>query len=381
MQPEVEQERRDSSQWTCEKRKEKALEKKVPASRKKKSNVAKPQVDEHVDQDTMDWISPDLDQLDFSDDNEDAPPIAFPGSKRSINCTDQTQEDVSNDSLAVSPTSHASPPSSTAFMLEAPCNSTDSFTQYPAVSAEDLHMGRVAAALLIPERPTLSLSDRIHWARVRCMAQQRVQLLSCLQEETRCILHYDRLQMLLYADQECLSHTMGVPRTSMLARRTEASLDDQRCAAFLVCMAACLLPRASRSWYVECETLLAHGVYQALCCTSSAQQCAHEQVSVEWNMHDLTEDGTYHALALEHWTTLASRRVQCTIERMQNVLYIDPETGIVDDTRAMAIPKDTEDALCDLKALLLQAYEQHQRNTSDDYGFDVTHNDPEMMSA
>lgn len=214
----------------------------------------------------------------------------------------------------------------------------------------------MAAALLVPARPLNRPTDSINVIRTACLARQRIVVLADLMRNGVECMQFGQLQMLLYTNQEPLSSNMRYHCSSVMSRRTEALLEEQQCAAFLVCMAACLTSRTLRAWYCDAEALLGECLYGTLCNNSGARRCAYEQVP-ELNAARQSLDA-YRTDAQEQWANVARQRAQRTVVMLQRALSIDEHTGMLGDT-SPHIPEETEDMLFQLKTLLLTLYEQH----------------------
>jgi hypothetical protein len=234
-------------------------------------------------------------------------------------------------------------------------------TSSPQYSSEDQRLGSLAVALLVPPRPTETPDTLVHLARTVCLARQRIAVLACLQSDGLESMQYDRLQMLLYANQDVLAATMNVSASSVLARRSEALEQEQQCAAFLVCLAASLASAQVCAWYMDSETYLGECLYRTLCYTSGARRCAYERTQ-DLHRDEQSQIDSYQMDAQVCWTKLARRRVSHTIGILQRAMNIDPDTGMLCDT-SPTIPLETEDVLCELKSLLLRAYEDYCTST------------------
>jgi hypothetical protein len=242
-------------------------------------------------------------------------------------------------------------------------------------------MARIVAALLIPPRPLETPTSVVHWARVCCLAAQRVIVLASTYADGVDAMHYDRLHMLLYTTRDVLAQAMKLPSASSLVRETEAESAELQCAGFLVCLAACLLPARARLWYIESETSLSECVYRTLCYTSGMRQHARDCVlelsytTEADGTHQDQSQNTYAADMQTRWVDIARTRATTTLNMLQSALCIDPQTGQLDETQELCIPQEVETSLIELKNLLMHAYEDHCRNegvaTEDGHGVDV----------
>lgn len=225
-----------------------------------------------------------------------------------------------------------------------------------SANEEDSRQGRLAAALLVPLRPLDSLNATINVVRTACLARQRLAVIAEILHDGVESMHFAQLQLLMYADHEALSVGMHLQCASNVAQHTEAPLHEQQCAAFFVCMAACLTERRVRDWYVNGEAFLGECLYRILCCNSGARQCAYEQVMELHNTPNALD--AYQVDAQVQWVQAARHRAESVISLLQRAMHIDPETGMLSD-QSPTMPEETEDILCELKMLLLTMHRRY----------------------
>lgn len=228
---------------------------------------------------------------------------------------------------------------------------------------EDSRLGHLAASLLVARRPLERATDSVNFAFATCLARQRLMVLADLMRDGVECVQFGQVQMLQYVNHNAVSSAAHY--TSKLTRRTEAQREERQCAAFLVCMAACITERRVCAWYVDAETLLGECLYRTLCNNSNARQCAYEQVPElnNTNAHETLD--AYRMDTQVQWTQMARRRALATMDMLHHTLAIDADSGMVSD-QSPSIPTELEDALCELKGLLLALHQQHCANTEGD---------------
>ena len=233
--------------------------------------------------------------------------------------------------------------------------------------AEDAHLGHLAASLLVARRPLERATDSVNFVHAVSLARQRLMILTDLMHNGVEWMQYGQIQLLQYVNHNAVSS--GAHYSSALTRRTEARLEERQCAAFLVCMAACLTERRIRAWYMDGETLLGECLYRTLCNNSDARQCAYEQVPELNNTNAHNTPDAYRMDTQTRWTQTARQRVQTAVGVIQGALMLDADSGMLSD-RSPSIPEELEDALCDLKGTLLSFHQQYCASVQGEGGGD-----------